>query len=591
MTTKKDLAKPAFYASILAFIVFSIYILYINKDVLYTAQDRSEFFVGSQFFNTLLSKPFGLTQYAGAWLTQLFYHPALGASVLGFIWMLIFFIGKKAFRLQGAASALMLLPVAFLLTSTVDLGYWIYVFTIRGYWFSQSIGYLAMLFLLWVARCTPRKYHIAWYVFGVCIYPILGWFALLFVLCLILTDKLKWSEYIGIFLLIITANIWRALLYSHLNIYAVLMAGLPQFVNPSDSSPILSLPFWLIGAFSILFILFGKYLAKWFVPVACALAGIIFTCSFMYHDKNYVDEMRMVRFAENDNWEEVLNTYTEASEPTLSMVALKNIALMNEGGLLDRSFKMGNDGANIYNPDSILVSFLEIASPVAYYNYGMINEGFRLAFECGEQSGFCPFYIKMLARCAYANGESNLLDRYTTLLHGNLFYKNWQPAPVSEKVIELKNSYPNELTGVENSYSYIVNSICNWYEADSKVSSEQALFYSMMRNDASCFWPALRKFIKMHQGEDFPIHAQEAYIIFMDRAPEEKRMMIPVSEDVYARYKVFWERLEGYVKIGANQLEIPEKMRSEFGDTYWFFNIFGKKYATPQGLNLNSVSN
>lgn len=197
----------------------------------------------------------------------------------------------------------------------------------------------------------------------------------------------------------------------------------------------------------------------------------------------------------------------------------------------------------------------------------------------------------MLARCAYANGESNLLDRYTTLLHGNLFYKNWQPAPVSEKVIELKNSYPNELTGVENSYSYIVNSICNWYEADSKVSSEQALFYSMMRNDASCFWPALRKFIKMHQGEDFPIHAQEAYIIFMDRAPEEKRMMIPVSEDVYARYKVFWERLEGYVKIGPNQSEIPEKMRSEFGDTYWYFNIFGKKYATPQGLNLNSVSN
>lgn len=591
MTTKKDFAKPSLYASILAFIGFSIYILYINKDVLYTAQERSEFFTGSPFFNTLMSKPFGLTQYAGAWLTQLFYHPGLGASVLGCIWLLIFLVGKKAFSLQGAASALMLLPVAFLLTSIVDLGYWIYVFTIRGYWFSQSVGYLAMLLLLWIARSTPRKWHILWYVFGVCIYPVLGWFALLFVLCLILSDKMKWSECIGIILLFVTANIWRALLYSHLNINAVLMAGMPLLENPSDSSEYLSIPFWSVGIISILIILFGKYLVKWFVPVLCALVGIVFTCSFMYQDKNYVNEMRMVRYAEDEKWQAVLNVFTASSEPTLSMVALKNIALMNEGGLLDRSFRMGNYDTGIYNPDSLQVSFLEIASPVAYYNYGMINEGFRLAFECGEQSGFSPFYLKMLARCAYANGERALLERYTTLLHEKLFYSDWQPAPVSEKIIELKNSYPNELSGIENSYSYIVTSICNWYETDSKLASEQALFYSMIRNDASCFWPSLRKYLKLHQGEEFPLHAQEAYIMFMDRSPEEKRMMIPVSEDIYTRYQDFWESLEIYVRSGVNQSEIPAKMRSEYGDTYWYLSIFGRRYPKSEGLKLNNVSN
>ena len=135
--------EPAFlYVNLLVFVLFTIYTLYINQEVFYTAHDRSEFISGTPFFHTLMQKPFGLMQYVGAWMTQLFYYPALGSAVLAAIWILIFLVGVKAFQLQGRVSALMLLPVACLLTSVVDLGYWIYVSTIRGYWFSQSVGYL-----------------------------------------------------------------------------------------------------------------------------------------------------------------------------------------------------------------------------------------------------------------------------------------------------------------------------------------------------------------------------------------------------------------------------------------------------------------
>ena len=74
----------------------------------------------------------------------------------------------------------------------------------------------------------------------------------------------------------------------------------------------------------------------------CLLAGIFFTWSLMYNDQNYIDEMRMVRYAEDDNWQEVLQIAEENKKPTSTMVFIKNIALMNEGGLLDRSFKLGN---------------------------------------------------------------------------------------------------------------------------------------------------------------------------------------------------------------------------------------------------------
>lgn len=577
MTNERKVSGTILYGSLLAFILFVVYILYINLEVLYTAHDRSEYVFGMPFFHTLLSKPFGLMRYVGAWFTQLCYRPSLGASVLMTIWALIFYVGTKAFRLQGNASALMLLPVACLLTSVVDLGYWIYISTFRGYWFSQSIGYLVMLLLLWAARQTPRKWHLVWYVVGVCVYPVLGWFALLFVVCLALAEKLTWREIVGIVLLVFTANIWHTQFYSNLKADDVMMAGFPRFVTPSDVSPRLAIPFWVLGAVSVLIPLCSRYLAKWFVPVLCAIAGIVFTSSLMYHDKNYIDEMHMVRLACDDNWKGVLRIAEENKKPTSTMMFLKNIALMNEGGLLDRSFKLGNNATDIYNPDTLHVTLLDIASPLVYYNYGMINEAIRLNFENAIQAGFSPFYLKMLARCALAVGDQKLVERYTAILHHSPFYGNWQPAPVTGKIKELQKCYSDELTGVENSDSYLVNGISLWYESDSKVASEQALLYAMLRCDSRRFWPALRNYVQLHLNEEFPLHAMEAYILFMDKAPEEKRMMLPVEQSVYERYKQFWGILEEKAKPGMTLEQVGEEMREEFGDTFWWYNLFGRK--------------
>ena len=587
MINKSKLSGAVLYVSLLAFILFVVYILYINLEVLYTAHDRTEFIFGAPFFHTLMSKPFGLMQYLGAWLTQLCYRPSLGASVMMVIWILIFCVGAKAFRLQGSASALMLLPVACLLTSIVDLGYWIYIFPAKGYWFSQSLGYLLMLLLLWAARCTPRKWHLIWYLIAVCIYPVLGWFALLFVLCLALAEKLTWRELLGLFLLVFTASIWHTQFYSNLKSDDVVMAGFPRFLTPMDSAEHLSIPFLALGVVSVLIPLCSRYLArpmvKLFVPALCAVIGIVFTSSQMYYDQNYIKEMRMVRLASNDNWQEILSMAEENPKPTSTMVFLQNIALMNEGGLLDRSLKLGNNCIDIYNPDSLHVTLLDIASPLVYYNYGMMNEAIRLNFENAIQAGFSPFYLKMLSRCALAVGDQKLVERYTTILHHHPFYENWQPAPVTEKIKELQKCYSDELTGVENSESYIVNGVSLWYESDSKVASEQALFYAMLRCDSRRFWPALRKYVKLHLDEEFPLHAMEAYILFMDKAPEEKRMMLPVEQSVYERYKRFWATLESQAKPGMTIEKVGEEMSKEFGDTYWWYNIFGRKPISVTG--------
>ena len=69
MNKKTTVFSAVLYASLLTFILFVVYVLYINQEVLYTAHDRSEFIIGAPFFNSLMSKPFGLMQYVGAYLT------------------------------------------------------------------------------------------------------------------------------------------------------------------------------------------------------------------------------------------------------------------------------------------------------------------------------------------------------------------------------------------------------------------------------------------------------------------------------------------------------------------------------------------
>ena len=585
MAIKSKTKNVFLFGSLLIFTIFVVYILYINQDVFYTAQDRSEFIYGSPFYHELVSKPFGLMQYVGAWFTQLFFHPALGSGVLVAIWTLIFIVGKKAFRLQGGTSAWMLLPVACLLTSVVDLGYWIYVSTIRGYWFSQSIGYLIMLLLLWIARQTPRKWHLVWYLIGFCIYPVLGWFALLFILCLALVEKPTWRELIGVVLLLFTASIWHTQFYNYLKFDDIVLAGLPQFITPSDKTEHLSLPFLALGILSVLIPLLRRLhdcaLGHLLLPVFCAVAGIIFTWSQMYYDKNYIDEMRMVRYAFDDNWKGVLKMAEMNKKPTTTMVFLKNIALMNEGGLLDHSFAMGNINYPINNPDTLHVTLLDIASPLVYYNYGMMNEGIRLCYENAIQAGMTPFYLKMLARCTKATGERDLQERFTTILHHHPFYAEWEPAPVSTKIKELQQAYPDELTGIENSDSYVVNNISLWYESDIKVASEQALLYAMIRCDSRRFWASLRNFVKLHMNEEFPLHAQEAYILYMDKAPEKKRMMIPINKTIYDRYQQFWDDLRKLIVPGETLGKVAEKMREEWGNTYWYYNVFGRQYVNP----------
>ena len=110
-----------------------------------------------------------------------------------------------------------------------------------------------------------------------------------------------------------------------------------------------------------------------------------------------------------------------------------------------------------------------------------------------------------------------------------------------------------------------------------------------MRCDSRRFWASLRNFVKSHMDEEFPVHAQEAYILYMDKAPEQKRIFLPIQQAVYDRYTQFWKAIESFAVPGMKIDEVGEKLRKDFGDTYWWYNLFGKKFFIAQGRFDNEI--
>ena len=65
--------------------------------------------------------------------------------------------------------------------------------------------------------------------------------------------------------------------------------------------------------------------------------------------------------------------------------------------------------------------------------------------------------------------------------------------------------------------------------------------------------------------------------------------MLPVEQSVYERYKQFWASLESKAKPGMTLEKIGEEMRKDFGDTYWWYNVFGRKPINVRGKIGNEI--
>ena len=133
-------------------------LVHYEENYLWKVQELNLFLDTALFFKQQMVVSGGILTYLGTFFTDFFYHSWLGVLILCAWWaVLLVWLASRAFRVPMKWLTLALVPVALLLATNMELGYWIYYMKLRGYYFVGTMGMSAAMAAVWGFRCVPSK--------------------------------------------------------------------------------------------------------------------------------------------------------------------------------------------------------------------------------------------------------------------------------------------------------------------------------------------------------------------------------------------------------------------------------------------------
>ena len=246
-------------------------LLLFENDLLWKLQEQNLFLDTSLFFNEQMVVPGGLLSWMGTYLTQFFFYPWLGTLLLCLGWLALMWLTKRAFRVSNEWVALTLVPVALLLITIVDMGYWVYFLRLPGHVFVGTLGTMAVVALLWAFRSLPQRFGLPLIFIVITAlvgYPLLGIYGLGATLLMgLLIWNLKmpaWQKITGLVLAVAGAALVPLmcyhLVYHQTNLANIYYAALPLFFVTEEYHAYY-LPYYGLALFMVLMVV-GEALAK-----------------------------------------------------------------------------------------------------------------------------------------------------------------------------------------------------------------------------------------------------------------------------------------------------------------------------------------
>ena len=619
-----------FHLFIFSFLALAWYFLYMrNADTMFFMQDRGWWNGTRLFFEDCTRVPGGLLSWAGAYLTQFFYYPALGCSMLIGLWVATFGLAKWTFKVPDEWSFLLFIPMVALLCSDIQLGYWVYILKDVDYVFYHPLGLFATLLLASFHNFTISlfdKFHpisdkarqwisFAWIplVAALFYYP-LGIYALLAAVLTTIQNSSQSSGADGTKIqndgLLHSFNFQHSTFNFLVLLFTLWLVPLLEtsgttlmrpdqpwtygfhFFELDDLRDVsLELPFYivLVAPLSFPFIKKIKTQKLWQSQgIMVLVAGLMLFCLQKrdFDDYNFHAEMRMQRAVEECRWDDVLREAAKVKGPvTREMVMLRDIALINRGELCSKRYLYNNESIPpVTVSDSIHIRIADQAADLIYYNYGETVFAIRRAIERCMHYGYSYYTMRMLTQCALVNGETGNARKYLRLLGRTTFQKKW--AEEMQRFVDDETLLPtdehfrmplklynegSELVGVDD--KYVELTIMNKWMAtvtNDPEAQEVAMGCAMMMRDQRYFWSQVQQYYAINPGKHFPIHVQEAMLfgVYELKMQGINLSLVQFDQRVVDRYKAFFERLNQYSSQGMDEKQIGKMLRPEFGDTY-----------------------
>ena len=163
------------YIYLIAFITVAYILLPVmNGDYLYTIQDNNIFIKGHTFMMDIVQHRGGWGTWISLYLTQFFYYPWLGSTILILLWVAIYWITIWMFKIGDKFSFLALIVPILLLYHLLDYGYWIYYAKAPGFPFVPTILVIFCLLFTWGVVFLTRNLKISWHLRGLIVIGLLG---------------------------------------------------------------------------------------------------------------------------------------------------------------------------------------------------------------------------------------------------------------------------------------------------------------------------------------------------------------------------------------------------------------------------------
>ena len=576
---------------LVALLIIAGALLMFESDFLWKLQDQNLFLNTKLFFNEQMVVPGGLLSWMGTYLTQYFYYPWLGTVLLSLCWLLMMWFTKRAFKLSNQWSALTLVPVALLLLTIVDMGYWVYILKLPGHVFVGTLGTTAVAGLLWVFRALPQRFGLRLIfivITAILGYPFLGIYGLGTTLLMGLfiwnLEQPLWQKITGSVLALagaaIVPQLCYHLVYYQTNLANIYYAALPLFFVTEEYHAYY-LPYYGLALFFVLMvtgeglckhITLGKF-QKWIVlgTQVLLVAGLAWGVShFWYKDENFHHELKMQRCIEQNDWQGVVaEGALQQDEPTRAIVMMRNLALSRLGRQANEMYLYKNGSKRYEAPFDMRLMLC--VGPLMYYQYGMLNYCNRLSTEMGVEFGWRVSNLKLLAKCTILNKEDSEARKYLNLLKHTTFYADW--AEKAREMEELKTvahmmHYPNMLTSDGgNIEKFLMNRLAECTYADDSYFLEQTLLASLYTKDMGQFWYHFQDYSNLHPKDPMPRYFQEAAYLYGKLEGRPYIDQMPFDQSVKQSFESFMQAAE---RFDDTDVEYAREGLKAFCHTYYY---------------------
>ena len=369
-----------------------------ESEVLFKTQEMNLWIPGETFYQTFSIYPGGWLSWAASYMTDFFYHPALGVTLLMTAWGILMAMLAWLYHLRGWKLLLTALIPLMLLAALTQTGYWIYYQKLHGHTWVPTLGIgLSVLAALVCHKVTERLpvalgvtlrtvllVPLTWY--G---YQAMGAWSFAAVLLTAFptglprsgkTDAARATRALLSFLPVLAAlaliyfvprmaydKVYEQTLFSE-----IYRAGMPCFRNGLADLCVYRRAYYLMAVCFLPLLLVNwipqriweKKVSRYAAGAALAAslaAGAAFVHDRWNTDQNFHLEVAMANAIDREDWQGTLHALTEGTQndtiaPTRAIVMMKNLALYRLGRAGDDMFNYP-EGSRLQNVDE-------------YYKYG-----------------------------------------------------------------------------------------------------------------------------------------------------------------------------------------------------------------------------